>query len=119
MAASGQIVPSPPFPLSAARADALAELVRGLDAPELLWISGYTAGLAAASHATWGVASGAAAVTPTAAPPTSAADAPWVATIVYGSQTGNGRRIAEALAERLLSSGVRARVLRGGEYATK
>lgn len=119
MAASGQIVPSPPFPLSAARADALAELVRGLDAPELLWISGYTAGLAAASHATWGVASGAAAVTPTAAPPTSAADAPWVATIVYGSQTGNGRRIAEALAERLLSSGVRARVLRAGEYATK
>jgi sulfite reductase (NADPH) flavoprotein alpha-component len=119
MAASGQIVPSPPFPLSAARADALAELVRGLDAPGLLWLSGYTAGLAAATHATWGVASEAAAVTPTAAPPTSAADAPWVATIVYGSQTGNGRRIAEALAERLLSRNIRARVLRAGEYATK
>ena len=119
MAASGQIVPSASFPLSAERADALAELVRGLDAPGLLWISGYTAGLAAAANATWGVASGATAVTPTAAPPASAADAPWVATIVHGSQTGNGRRVAETLAERLLSRGIRARVLRAGEYPTR
>ena len=37
------------FPLDAERADRLAELVRGLDAPGLLWISGYAAGLAAAS----------------------------------------------------------------------
>ena len=108
------------FPLDGERADRLAELVRGLDAPGLLWISGYTAGLAAASsNAAWGAAAGAVAVTPTAAPPTSDADAPWVATILYGSQTGNGRRVAEALGERLQARGLRVRVLRTGEYATR
>ncbi len=39
------------FPLDAERADRLAELVRGLDAPGLLWISGYAAGMAAAGLA--------------------------------------------------------------------
>ena len=45
------------FPLDDERAGQLAELVRGLDAPGLLWISGYAAGLAAATnHVTWGAA---------------------------------------------------------------
>jgi sulfite reductase (NADPH) flavoprotein alpha-component len=92
------------FPLDAARTEALAGLVRGLDAPGLLWISGYAAGLAAAASPT---------------PPAADADAPWAATVVYGSHTGNGRRIAEALGERLLARGLRIRVLRAGEYATK
>ena len=90
------------FPLDAERADRLAELVRGLDAPGLLWISGYAAGLAAANVP--------------AVRPAAEIDAPNVATIVYGSQTGNGRRIAEALGERLLTRGLRVRVLRTGEY---
>jgi len=109
MAAS---LPSPVpqgFPLDAERADRLVELVRGLDAPGLLWISGYAAGLAAAGHA-----AGA-----TAALPAADADAPWVATILYGSQTGNGRRVAEALGDRLLARGLRVRVARAGEYAPK
>ncbi len=102
------------FPLDAERADRLAELVRGLDAPGLLWISGYAAGLAAASNpVTWGAAA------PAAIPPAADADAPRAATIVYGSHTGNGRRISEALGERLLARGLRVRVLRAGEYATK
>ena len=92
------------FPLDAARTEALAGLVRGLDAPGLLWISGYAAGLAAAASPT---------------PPAADVDAPWAATVVYGSHTGNGRRIAEALGERLLARGLRIRVLRAGEYATK
>jgi len=96
------------FPLDAERADRLAELVRGLDAPGLQWISGYAAGLAAAS----------ATALPTAAA-VADADAPWAATLVYGSQTGNGRHIAEALGERLLARGLRVRVLRAGEYATR
>ncbi len=107
------------FPLDAERTDRLAELVRGLDAPGLLWISGYAAGLAAASsNVAWGAAGVAAAVPPTAAP-VADADAPWAATLVYGSQTGNGRRIAEALGERLLARGLRVRIARAGEYATK
>ena len=120
MATPSPFTVSTTFPLDAERADRLAELVRGLDAPGLLWISGYTAGLAAASsNAAWGAAAGAVAVTPTPAPPTSDADAPWVATILYGSQTGNGRRVAEALGERLQARGLRVRVLRTGEYATR
>jgi sulfite reductase (NADPH) flavoprotein alpha-component len=92
------------FPLDAERTEALAGLVRGLDAPGLLWISGYAAGLAAA-------------VSPT--PPAADADAPWAATLVYGTHTGNGRRVAESLGERLLTRGLRVRVVRAGEYATK
>lgn len=92
------------FPLDAERTEALAGLVRGLDAPGLLWISGYAAGLAAA-------------VSPT--PPAADADAPWAATLVYGTHTGNGRRVAESLGERLLARGLRVRVVRAGEYATK
>jgi len=115
---AAQLLPSPQaFPLDGERADRLAELVRGLDAPGLLWISGYAAGLAA-SHAAWGAPGVAATALPTAAPAADA-DAPWVATIVHGSQTGNGRRVAEALGERLLARGLRVRVLRAGEYATR
>lgn len=113
MAAAGQIVPSPMLPLDAERVDLLARLVHGLDAPGLLWISGYAAGLAAASNAAWGASANVAAAIPTTAPDD---DALRVATIVHGSQTGNGRRIAEALGERLLARGLRVRVLRAGEY---
>jgi len=110
MAASLPLSTSQAFPLDAERADQLAELVRGLDAPGLLWISGYTAGVAAA---------GLAATAPASALPAADADAPWAATIVYGSQTGNGRRIAEALGDRLLARGMRVRIARAGEYAPK
>jgi len=102
MAVPTPVSASQAFPLDAERADHLAALVRGLDAPGLLWISGYAAGLAAGNVP--------------AARPAADADAPWTATIVYGSQTGNGRRIAEALGERLLARGLRVRVLRTGEY---
>ena len=87
MAAPLPLPASQGFPLDAGRAGQLAELVRGLDAPGLLWISGYTAGLAAAL--------------PAAAVPAADPDAPWGATIVYGSQTGNGRRIAQAILRKL------------------
>lgn len=120
--AANPLPTSPAFPLDAERSDRLAALVRGLDAPGLLWISGYAAGLAA-SHAAWGSAGIAATALPTATPATTALladpDAPWVATIVHGSQTGNGRRVAEALGERLLARGLRVRVLRAGEYETR
>jgi sulfite reductase (NADPH) flavoprotein alpha-component len=112
MAANPSISPEA-FPLDAARADRLAELVRGLDAPGLLWISGYAAGLAAAVSAAPLPAVNADAEADTDA------QAPWAATLVYGTHTGNGRRIAEALGERLLARGLRVRVVRAGEYATR
>ena len=65
----------------------LRELAAGLSPPELSWASGYLAGVAAERG---GVADPA----PAAAPM-------QVIEIFYGSQTGNGRRLAKALAERL------------------
>ena len=111
MAVPTRLPRSQAFPLDAERADRLAELVRGLDAPGLLWISGYAAGLAAAEHVRGAARRGRARGRHRRAD--------WAATIVYGSQTGNGRRIAEALGERLLARGLRVRVLRTGEYALR
>jgi sulfite reductase (NADPH) flavoprotein alpha-component len=96
-----------PYPLEPARIELLGRLVDGLDSPALQWLSGYAAGLAAGQG-------GAAQAAPAAE-----ADASPLATIVYGSHTGNGRRVAESLASRLSSLGVHARLLRAGEYATR
>ncbi len=102
------------FPLAAERTELLSQLVRGLDTPGLLWISGYTAGLARAG-VTAGMTGGA---MPAIASPARdvQTDGAWLASIVYGSQTGNGRHIAEALADQLLARGLRIRLLRAGEY---
>ena len=72
-----------PTPLQAESATALARFAEGLDGNALLWASGYLAGMARALAPT----------APLAAP----AVAAQPATIVYGSQTGNAKRAAEAL----------------------
>lgn len=95
------------YPLDAARIELLSRLVDGLDAPTLQWLSGYAAGLA--------VAQGSAVRALPAAEP----DTATLASIVYGSQTGNGRRVAEALAARLQDQGIQARLLRAGEYPVR
>ena len=104
MSSAGAVTQLAEYPLDPPRVELLARVVDGLDAPALQWISGYAAGLAAARG-------GAAPVLPAAA-----ADTVPDATIVYGSQTGNGRRIAESLAARLQGLGIAARLLRAGEY---
>ena len=97
------------YPLDPQRVDLLGRLVDGLDAQALQWLSGYAAGLAAAH--------GAAARLAPALPANAAeAAAGALATIVYGSHTGNGRRVAESLATRLSGLGIHARLLRAGEY---
>jgi sulfite reductase (NADPH) flavoprotein alpha-component len=65
-------------------------LARGLDEREKIWASGYLAGLAAAGSPG---ASAAPVETPTATAPSPAR----VLNIWYGSETGNARRVAEAL----------------------
>ena len=97
------------YPLDPQRVELLSRLVDGLDAPALQWLSGYAAGLAAAQG------------NPARLAPASLASAPEasvapLATIVYGSHTGNGRRVAESLATQLSSLGIHARLLRAGEY---
>ena len=97
---------SPPLPEG--KAPLLAQLTEGLDAASLWWLSGYAAGLA-----------GRTAVAP-ADPilhPVAGASADGARlTIVYGSQTGNSKRLAERLAQQLESAGVAVRLLRADAY---
>jgi len=71
----------------------LDELVEHLDREQLIWTSGYIAGLAAVRTAA-----------NTAVPqPSEEPAAPW--TIFYATETGNSRRIAQSVDERLRQAG--------------
>ena len=101
-------LPALPFPQDTA--DALFRLTQGLEPAGLWWLSGYAAGLASR-----GVA---AATTPGAAPRVDAADSARL-TILYGSQTGNARRAAETLLEKVQAAGLPARLVRADAYPTR
>lgn len=98
-----------PAALSDERQHALDTALRGLDRERLWWISGYAAGLA--SHAVSDAASAPVAV--------EAAPAAVRLTVLYGSQTGNAQRIAEALGARATAAGLSVRVVRADAYATR
>lgn len=91
-----------PTPLSSEHSALLAQFAAGTDATGLLWASGYLAGLARSLDAPATVAATATAITP--------------ATVLYGSQTGNTRRAAEALHAKLEAAGLPARLLRADAY---
>jgi sulfite reductase (NADPH) flavoprotein alpha-component len=84
--------PLPELPLGAPEVQSLRAAVAGLSASQLYWASGYLAGLAAGTEPA-----------PAAAP-----DETPKLTILYGTQTGNGRRIAEALAQDAAARGLAA-----------
>ena len=97
---------SPPLPEG--KAPLLAQLTEGLDAASLWWLSGYAAGLAgraAVAH-----------VEPLAHPVAGVSNEVARLTIVYGSQTGNSKRLAERLAQQSESAGVAVRLLRADAY---
>lgn len=103
-------VSTPPAPLSREQAALLEQLTDGLDGAGLWWLSGYAAGLAH-SH------------TPSLGRPAALAvtdsQAAAQLTIVYGSQTGNARRIAEGLVQQLEAAGLPTRLLRADAYPTR
>ncbi|MGA0587340.1 assimilatory sulfite reductase (NADPH) flavoprotein subunit [Dyella sp. KRB-257] len=82
----------------------LRQLVDGLDPAELYWIAAWVANQAAHPTARPGVAG----------PAHSAR-----LTVLYGSQTGNARRIAERFAAQAEAAGLPVRLLRAGAYATR
>uniref|UniRef100_UPI0033429F1B assimilatory sulfite reductase (NADPH) flavoprotein subunit n=1 Tax=Castellaniella defragrans TaxID=75697 RepID=UPI0033429F1B len=88
----------------------LANLADGLEPQALSWLSGYFAGLAQGRQ-------------PSRAPaPLAVAAAPTGAkrlTILYGSQTGNAKRIAEGLLQRVQSQGLDARLVRADQYPAR
>ena len=97
-------------PLTEERADLLLHLTDGLDRAALQWLSGYTAGLAVQLVPTKGILQAAclAEVQNNAQ-----------LTIVYGSQTGNARREAEALQQEAQAHGLSVRLVRTEAYPLK
>ncbi|MGE3731664.1 MAG: assimilatory sulfite reductase (NADPH) flavoprotein subunit [Lysobacterales bacterium] len=93
--------------LSEAQQQLLVRLTEGLAPAALHFISGYTAGLAAAA-------------TPArpliAAAPAAATGNTHAITVLYGSQTGNARREAERIHAELAANGIEARLLRADAY---
>lgn len=100
----------PPSLLSQEQAVLLEQLTGGLDGAGLWWLSGYAAGLAR-SHALPPARPSALAVAETETAP--------LLTIVYGSQTGNARRLAEKLAQQVEAAGLGVRLLRADAYPTR
>ncbi|HWL27440.1 MAG TPA: assimilatory sulfite reductase (NADPH) flavoprotein subunit [Burkholderiaceae bacterium] len=105
-----------PSHLPESKHNLIAELVADLDSDALTWLSGYFAGAARA-----GVALDSLTTRP--APPSisvaSAVSAAQRLTIVYGSQTGNAKRVAEALAEQARATGLAHRLVRADRYVTR
>lgn len=102
---SAQPIIDVPLPLSAEKSAQLERLVQGLDANGLLWVSGYAAGLARAGAAP-----------ATAMAPAAVAAPQHAVTVLYGTQTGNSRTLAEKLKHELDDTGASTRLLRASEY---
>ena len=102
-----------PIPLAEERRALLAQAVAGLDGASLWWVSGYAAGLAQAQLAPQAAS---ATTLPKAIAPATGTQAAQRLTIVYGSQTGNARRVAEALSRQAEAAGLSVRLLRADAY---
>lgn len=81
----------------------LRQVVDGLEPAQLYWVAAYAANLAAQ---------------PAARPSSAIGSAPRL-TVLYGSQTGNAKRIAERLAADAEAAGLGVRLLRTGAYPVR
>lgn len=90
------------MPVTAEMLQQLDSWLEGLDAASLHWLSGYIAGIARRRPAA----------------PSGAERQGQAAgiTVLYGSQTGHARQVAEALAQRLQQAGQPVRLLRADRY---
>jgi sulfite reductase (NADPH) flavoprotein alpha-component len=93
---------------------ALQNLTAGLSPQQLVWLSGYLYGQATSAGS--GVAAAPAAAT---APAPAAAPAIEKLTILYGSHTGNGKKIAQQAAEAATAKGLKAEVQDMNDYPTR
>ena len=108
--ATRPILPTPS--LAAERLALLHRLTDGLPPADLYWISAWSAALAAQATRV---------ALPAGNAPAEASNTavPERLTVLYGSQTGNSRRVAEKLAERATAAGLNVRVLRTGAYPVR
>ncbi|HET7662232.1 MAG TPA: assimilatory sulfite reductase (NADPH) flavoprotein subunit [Rhodanobacteraceae bacterium] len=97
-------LPAPP--LSAEKSVLAAQLIDGLDGLALYWLSGYMAGAAAQLTDR----------APARIPLLPQAVEGLRLTVLYGSQTGNAKRVAEDLAARAEADGLAVRLVRADAY---
>ncbi|HXE67018.1 MAG TPA: assimilatory sulfite reductase (NADPH) flavoprotein subunit [Rhodanobacteraceae bacterium] len=97
--------PLPRLPLPKDRMQHLERLTQDLDSASLWWLSGYAAGLACKL-----------APAPDALEMRTAAEPTTRLTIVYGSQTGNAKRVATQLARQAEAAGLSVRLLGTDAY---
>jgi sulfite reductase (NADPH) flavoprotein alpha-component len=98
-------------PLDPERGELLCRVVDGLDPAALQWLAGFAAGVAHARS------SGVTVAEPVPAPaPAPRAEPSGRLAVVYGSQTGNGRRIAERLGQAAEAAGLAVRVYAARDY---
>jgi sulfite reductase (NADPH) flavoprotein alpha-component len=126
---SGGVVIQGNFPIPEERRDQLQQLATELNREQLMWLSGYFAGAAAAAPSSipgfqanllggQARAQHAPAAAPAAfAPAAAAAAAPLpTLTIISASHTGNGRKISEKLLAAVQALGMQARMIKAGDY---
>jgi sulfite reductase (NADPH) flavoprotein alpha-component len=128
---NGAVILTGNFPIPEDRRPLLQQLVTELNREQLMFLSGYFAGAAAASPA--GIpaytenlpGAHARAPQPQLAPvpsgvtqimPAAAAAAVPTLTIISASHTGNGRKISEKLLAAVQALGVQARMIKAGDY---
>jgi sulfite reductase (NADPH) flavoprotein alpha-component len=92
-------------PLDAGQQDQLVALLADMDPQALNWVSGYIAGLAAERSRPAALR----------APPEAAARV----LVLYASQTGNGRRVAERLGRSLEAAGLNAQVTTTADFPSR
>ncbi|HEY9281126.1 MAG TPA: flavodoxin domain-containing protein, partial [Eoetvoesiella sp.] len=102
-----------PSYLPEAKQTLVAELAEGLDPHTLSWLSGYFAGMAQSKQVAHTPG------TPAVVAAVARSDAAKQLTIVYGSQTGNAKRLAESFAERTGALGLSTRLIRADRYVTR
>lgn len=93
-------------PLSEAQVTRLREAVADLSPSQLAWVSGYLAALSQNPQS----------ATADSAAPVAPARSQQSLTILYGSHTGNGEGLANALQQRAQSAGIACNVVSMGDY---
>lgn len=99
-------------PLDPERTELLLRVVEGLEPSTLQWLSGFAAGVAH-ERTTGRIPAALGVATAVRAEPTARV------TVVYGSQTGNSKRIAERLGRAAEAAGLAARVYAASNYPVK
>lgn len=97
-------MPASAWPLNEQENHRLQEAVSGLTPAQLQWVSGYAAGLAASDR------------TPAATVPAPEAQPAGQLLVLFGSQTGNGERVATGLAEQARAAGFGASAISMADF---